>query len=80
MAARSFPEPLISLASGVLGDFRRLFIPLAWFELVFKGVVALLGFAGGAGLLAILMQKTLSEIRISLPSQWPPAVLNTKIV
>ena len=58
MAARSFPEPLISLASGVLGDFRRLFIPLAWFELVFKGVVALLGFAGGAGLLAILMQST----------------------
>ena len=58
MAARSFPEPLISLASGVLGDFRRLFVPLAWFELVFKGVVALLGFAGGAGLLAILMQST----------------------
>src|SRR5271165_119355 len=58
MAARSFPEPLISLASGVLGDFRQLFIPLAWFELVFKGVVALLGFAGGAGLLAILMQST----------------------
>ena len=58
MAARSFPEPLISLASGVLDDFRRLFIPLAWFELVFKGVVALLGFAGGAGLLAILMQST----------------------
>ena len=58
MAAQSFPEPLISLASGVLGDFRRLFIPLAWFELVFKGVVALLGFAGGAGLLAILMQST----------------------
>ncbi len=47
MAAQSFPEPLISLASGVLGDFRRLFVPLAWFELVFKGVVALLGFAGG---------------------------------
>ena len=58
MAARSFPEPLISLASGVLGDFRRLFVPLAWFELVFKGVVALLGFAGGAALLAILMQST----------------------
>ena len=58
MAARSFPEPLISLASGVLDDFRRLFVPLAWFELVFKGVVALLGFAGGAGLLAILMQST----------------------
>ena len=58
MAARSFPEPLISLASGVLGDFRRLLVPLAWFELVFKGVVALLGFAGGAGLLAILMQST----------------------
>ena len=58
MAARSFPEPLISLASGVLGDFRRLFVPLAWFELVFKGVAALLGFAGGAGLLAILMQST----------------------
>ena len=58
MAARSFPEPLISLASGVLGDFRRLFVPLAWFELVFKGVVALLGFAGGAGLLAILMRST----------------------
>ena len=58
MAARSFPEPLISLASGVLGDFRRLFIPLAWFALVFKGMVALLGFAGGAGLLAILMQST----------------------
>ena len=58
MAVRSFPEPLISLASGVLDDFRRLFVPLAWFELVFKGVVALLGFAGGAGLLAILMQST----------------------
>src|SRR5271166_1443168 len=58
MAARSFPEPLISLASGVLGDFRRLFVPLAWFELVFKGVAALLGFAGEAGLLAILMQST----------------------
>ena len=58
MAAQSFPEPLISLASGVLDDFRRLFVPLAWFELVFKGVVALLGFAGGAGLLAILMQST----------------------
>ncbi|MGA2702767.1 MAG: glycerophosphodiester phosphodiesterase family protein [Isosphaeraceae bacterium] len=58
MAARSFPEPLISLAGGVLGDFRRLFVPLAWFELVFKGVVALLGFAGGAGLLAILMEST----------------------
>jgi len=58
MAIRSFPEPLISLASGVLGDFRRLFVPLAWFELVFKGVVALLGFAGGAGLLAILMEST----------------------
>ena len=58
MAARSFPEPLISLASGVLGDFRRLFVPLAWFELVFKGVAAVLGFAGEAGLLAILMQST----------------------
>ena len=58
MAVRSFPEPLISLAGGVLGDFRRLFVPLAWFELVFKGVVALLGFAGGAGLLAILMEST----------------------
>ena len=58
MAAQSFPEPLISLASGVLDDFRQLFVPLAWFELVFKGVVALLGFAGGAGLLAILMQST----------------------
>ena len=58
MAAQSFPEPLISLASGVLDDFRQLFVPLAWFDLVFKGVVALLGFAGGAGLLAILMQST----------------------
>ena len=58
MTARSFPEPLISLASGVLGDFRRLLVPLAWFELVFKGVVVLLGFAGGAGLLAILMHST----------------------
>ena len=58
MAARSFPEPLISLAGGVLGDFRRLFVPLAWFELVFKGVVTLFGFAGGAGLLTILMRST----------------------
>ncbi len=58
MADRSFPEPLITLASGVLGSFRRLLVPLAWFELVFKGVVTLLGFAGGAGLLAILTHST----------------------
>jgi len=69
MAVRSFPEPLVLLAGGVLGELRRLFVPLAWFELVFKGVVALLGFAGGAALLAILMRGTGSA-----------AVTNTDIV
>jgi glycerophosphoryl diester phosphodiesterase len=58
MAARVHFESLLSLAGGVLGDFRRLLVPLACFELVFKTAVAILSIAGGAVLLAVLAKST----------------------
>jgi glycerophosphoryl diester phosphodiesterase len=57
------------MAAGAIGDLHRLIVPLAWFELVFKSVVAALSIAGGSGLLAVLTQSTGSS-----------AVTNTDIV
>jgi glycerophosphoryl diester phosphodiesterase len=58
MAFQTQIESIRSLAGEVLGDFRRLLVPLAWFELVFKSGVAILSIAGGAGLLAVLAKST----------------------
>ena len=58
MTVRSHPAAVLSLAAGVLGDFRRLFVPLATFEILFKSAVAILSIAGGALLLAILVRFT----------------------
>jgi glycerophosphoryl diester phosphodiesterase len=52
------PEPFRSLVLGVLRDFRRLFVPLAWFEILFKTGVAILSIVGGTILLAILSRST----------------------
>jgi hypothetical protein len=57
------------LSSDVISDFRRLFVPLAWFEILYKSGVAILGIAGGTALLAILSRSTGSA-----------AVTNTDIV
>ena len=58
MAVRMPPEPILALAAGVLADFRRAFVPLTWFEIVFKSLVAAFSFVGGWGLLAILLRST----------------------
>ena len=58
MTVRSHSASVLSLAAGVLSDFRRLFVPLATFEILFKSAVAILSIAGGAVLLAILVRFT----------------------
>lgn len=58
MASGNPLASIISLTRGMFGDFHRLLVPLAWFELIFKSVVALLGFAEAALLLTILVQTT----------------------
>jgi glycerophosphoryl diester phosphodiesterase len=62
-------EPIVTLAAGAFGDLSRLIVPLAWFELVFKSVVASLSVAAASGLLAVLTRSTGSS-----------AVTNTDIV
>ena len=58
MTLESQPEPFRSLVLGVLRDFRRLFVPLVWFEILFKTAVAILSIVGGTVLLAILSRST----------------------
>lgn len=69
MSLRAGTEPYLALAAGVLRDFRRLFVPLAWFEILFKSGIAVLSVVGGAALLATLSRSTGSS-----------AVTNTDIV
>src|SRR4051794_13863087 len=56
MRLRSHSESVAALAAGVLADFRREFVPIALFEVVFKSTVAVVGIAGGALLLALLVR------------------------
>jgi len=58
MTARAHSISLVSLGAGVLDDFRRYFVPLATFEIVFKSVVAILTIAGGVLLMATLVRFT----------------------
>lgn len=58
MTVQSQSASALLLTARVFDDFRRFFVPLATFEILFKSAVAILGIAGGAVLLATLVRYT----------------------